>query len=289
MSIEPQPDRVELGSASHRGQVRDHNEDSLVAAVPDLGRNPYGVEAVIAVADGIGGHLAGEVASRLAAETVMEVFAPREGTKRRLRLLSAPRWGLRKAVSLANARVYERSEREAASRQMGTTLTIVLLHQGRYVLGHVGDSRAYLITESAIEQVSEDHTWVAAQVREGVLTEEEAAQSPFRNQIVRSIGVTKRVRPDVTSGEMPPDGIVLVCSDGLSDMVPDATIGETLRGSRDLQTACAQLVDLANENGGHDNITVVAARYVEPESGAASEEAGSRAEEADEPEEADPA
>jgi protein phosphatase len=168
---------------------------------------------------------------------------------------------VQRAIREANSRIYAESQQEAGRLQMGTTLTAVLLHGGRMTVGHVGDSRAYLIRGGQISQITEDHTWVGEQVKRGVLTPEEAAVSPFRNQIVRSVGTSDTTEADILTEPLVEGDIVLACSDGLADMVDDQTICATFVGSADLQGACDRLVELANQAGGRDNITVVAARY----------------------------
>ena len=253
---------VDLGSATHCGMVRELNEDHAVAKAPEPDRNPWNIDAVLAVADGLGGHLAGEVASEIAATTVAESLAPCEPAHRpRLSFDRSPKAALRKAFAEANRRIHAEAEEEAAHRQMGTTLTAVALHRGRCTIGHVGDSRAYLISGGEMRQLTEDHSWVNEQVKLGILTPEEAAVSPFRNQITRSVGIDEGIKVDLFVEPLGDDDIVLGCSDGLTDMLDDETICETVLSEDGLQAACDRLVELANEAGGRDNITVVAARY----------------------------
>ena len=139
---------------------------------------------------------------------------------------------------------------------MGSTCTVAVMRENELYVGHVGDSRAYLIREGKLEQVTEDHSWVAEQVKRGALTEEEAAYSPFRNVITRSLGAQPEVEPDVYRRELEVGDVLLLCSDGLTGYVDDQTIFE-IADSYGPSLAALKLVQKANENGGGDNVTVV--------------------------------
>jgi protein phosphatase len=231
---------VRLGrsaAASDTGRKRRRNEDAFVNDPP-----------LFAVADGMGGAQAGEVASRLAATALREnqVGAPAE----------------QRVVSLiqeANRRVYERSSEDAAVSGMGTTMTVALVEDGRVLIGHVGDSRAYLVRDGRLDQLTEDHSLVAELLRSGKLSPEEAEAHPQRSVITRAIGTDPDVDVDTFTIEPKAGDVFLLCSDGLTDMIADETILELVERHRDdLDTAAKALIRAANKAGGVDNITVVA-------------------------------
>jgi PPM family protein phosphatase len=232
--------RVSLGrsaSLTDTGRRRRHNEDAFVCEPP-----------LFAVADGMGGAQAGELASSLAAEALRDDTADREGGEQRVDEL----------IQAANRRVYERQSEDAAASGMGTTMTVALVEDGRVAIGHVGDSRAYLIRDRRLEQLTEDHSLVAELVRSGKLSPEEAEDHPQRSVITRALGTDPDVDVDTFSVETRPGDFFLLCSDGLTSMVDDETIlGEVERHRDDLQATAKALVRAANKGGGEDNITVV--------------------------------
>jgi protein phosphatase len=220
------------------GRRRRRNEDAFVLAPP-----------LFAVADGMGGAQAGEIASKLAAAALEDTDPGR---------LTGPE----KVASLiqeANRRVHERSSRDPSTSGMGTTMTVALVEDGGVVIGHVGDSRAYLVRGREIEQLTEDHSLVNELLKSGKLSPQEAETHPQRSVITRAVGTDPDVDVDSFIVE-PQDGdVFLICSDGLTDMVDDEHILETVerfRGNLDRMTK--QLVTAANRGGGEDNITVVA-------------------------------
>jgi PPM family protein phosphatase len=219
------------------GRRRRHNEDAFVAEPP-----------LFAVADGMGGAQAGELASSLAAAALKDSQAPGGGGEGRVDEL----------IQQANRRVYERQSQDAAASGMGTTMTVALVEDGRVAFGHVGDSRAYLIRGGALEQLTEDHSLVAELVRSGKLSPEEAEGHPQRSVITRALGTDPDVDVDTFSVETKPGDLFLICSDGLTTMVDDETIlEEVARNRHDLKSAAKALVRAANKGGGEDNITVV--------------------------------
>jgi serine/threonine protein phosphatase PrpC len=219
------------------GRRRRHNEDAFVAAPP-----------LFAVADGMGGAQAGELASSLAAAALKDSQEPGGGGEGRVDEL----------IQQANRRVYERQSQDAAASGMGTTMTVALVEDGRVAFGHVGDSRAYLIRGGALEQLTEDHSLVAELVRSGKLSPEEAEGHPQRSVITRALGTDPDVDVDTFSVETKPGDLFLICSDGLTSMVDDETIlAEVARNRNDLKSAAKALVRAANKSGGEDNITVV--------------------------------
>ena len=228
---------MNIGFATHPGRKRRHNEDSYVVEPP-----------MFAVADGMGGAKAGEVASGLAAAALREAGTDgRSGEERVTQLIQE-----------ANRRVFRRANEDRDASGMGTTMTVALVEDGRVVFGHVGDSRGYLIREGSIEQLTDDHSLVAELVRSGRLTPEEAEAHPQRSVITRAVGTEPDVDVDTFTIEPEEGDLFLICSDGLTDMVDDGTIIEAIERHRDdLDEAANALVGAANRVGGEDNITVL--------------------------------
>jgi PPM family protein phosphatase len=231
-------------SATDPGRRRRGNEDSYVCEPP-----------LFAIADGMGGAQAGEVASRLAAAVLQEANGA-ELTEARIAEL----------IQEANRRVFQRSNEDAATSGMGTTMTVALVDDPgeSIVVGHVGDSRAYRVRDGELEQLTEDHSLVGELVRSGRLSAEEAELHPQRSVITRAIGTEADVDVDTFTTPARPGDLFLLCSDGLTDMIPDSEILAILDGSDDLDAAARALVDAANTAGGEDNITVVLFRMTVP-------------------------
>ncbi|HET9718696.1 MAG TPA: Stp1/IreP family PP2C-type Ser/Thr phosphatase [Solirubrobacteraceae bacterium] len=229
------------------GRQRRGNEDSAYARAP-----------VFAVADGMGGAQAGEVASRLAVET-FEAGLPDEGT---------PEQRLAEVVRRANQRIHELSLAEHERAGMGTTLTAAYLDGGYVAIAHVGDSRAYLFREGELTRLTQDHSLVEELRQRGKLTEEEAAEHPQRSIITRALGPEPEVQVDTLSQAVRSGDVLLLCSDGLTSMIPEVQIGRILASAPTLQAAGDDLIDSANAAGGKDNITVVLFRVEEVGEGA---------------------
>jgi serine/threonine protein phosphatase PrpC len=233
-------DAVRVGGhigVSHPGRRRRHNEDAYVVQPP-----------LFAVADGMGGAKAGEVASGLAAAAVQESGGDDVGGEARVAAL----------IEEANRRVFRRANEDREASGMGTTMTVALVEDDTVAFGHVGDSRAYLIRDRRLEQLTDDHSLVAELVRSGKLTPEEAETHPQRSVITRARGTDADVDVDTFSVPAAPGDLFLLCSDGLTSMVDDGTILEAVERHRpDLQAAAKALVTAANRGGGEDNITVV--------------------------------
>ena len=224
-------------AATDPGRRRRHNEDAYVCEPP-----------LFAVADGIGGAQAGEVASRLAATALRETGADGADPRRHVDAL----------IQEANRRVYERQTSDASASGMGTTITVALLHDEMVWIGHVGDSRAYLIRNGELEQLTEDHSLVAELVRSGKLSPEEAETHPQRSVVTRALGTDPNVDVDTFEVEGRTGDLYMLCSDGLTTMVDDGTILDEIDHNRDdLRSAAKALVRAANRGGGEDNITVV--------------------------------
>jgi protein phosphatase len=223
---------------SDPGRKRRRNEDAYVLEPP-----------LFAVADGMGGAQAGELASSLAAAALRDDSGAggKDGERR-----------VDELIQEANRRVYQRQSRDAAASGMGTTMTVALVENGTVAIGHVGDSRAYLIRDRSLEQLTEDHSLVAELVRSGKLSPEEAEAHPQRSVITRALGTDPNVDVDTFSVETKPGDVFLLCSDGLTSMVGDEVIlTEVERNRDDLKAAAKALVRAANRGGGEDNITVV--------------------------------
>lgn len=235
------------------GRQRQHNEDSYL--VDDK-------MSLYLVADGMGGHAAGEVASRIATEAIAEFIAHTiedDGTwphaydenfsRNTNRLLSALR--------IANTRVIDAMKKDARLRGMGTTVVACLIESDSASVAHVGDSRGYLIRDNQMSRITSDHSWVFEQVQAGMLTEAEAEKHPLRNVITRALGGGNNVVPDASEIELREGDHFLFCSDGLTGMVSEDDILRIVMEGPDLEEAGQQLIKQANEHGGHDNITVV--------------------------------
>ncbi len=225
--------RITAAAATDIGRVREGNEDAFLNDAP-----------LFAVADGIGGQQGGEVASRLALETVEVLFKRGRGT-------------LADHVREANRAVFERSGRDAAVAGMGTTLTAAVAEAGRLRLAHVGDSRAYLLRSGRLRMLTEDHTLVQQMVERGEITEQEADVHPHRSVLTRALGTGPDVQIDEGVLDAQDGDRILLCSDGLSGMVPDEEIERILRDAAEPKDAVRELVRAANAAGGVDNITVL--------------------------------
>jgi len=233
---------TQLGYGTDTGKKRRRNEDDYVVEPP-----------LFAIADGMGGAQAGELASSLAAGAIREDEGAEGSGERRVTEL----------IQEANRRVYQRSSQDAAASGMGTTMTVALVSNGNVVFGHVGDSRAYLIRNGELSRITNDHSWVFEQVQAGMLTEAEAEKHPLRNVITRALGGALSVSPDASEIELRKGDVYLLCSDGLTGMVPEEDILRVVtKNSDDLEKGCQELIDTANERGGLDNITAILVRAV---------------------------
>lgn len=253
------PLRIEVAGETNVGMKRNHNEDNF-SIIEESG--------LYIVADGMGGHASGEVASRMAVDALREFFEVTADDPERTwpykmdRAKGYEENRLITGIKLANLRIYESAQRDAKQRGMGTTLVALFAVEDGVYVGHVGDSRVYRIRAGQIEQVTEDHSLLNDYIKMKRLTAEEIANFPHKNVIVRALGMKDTVKVD-TRFETPREGdVFLMCSDGLSGPVPDEEILRICDGNVDLKTAAASLIAKANENGGPDNITVVLARWV---------------------------
>jgi len=242
--------RFSCAARTDTGVVRSGNEDSYMM-LPDRG--------VFIVADGMGGHAAGEVASDMA----VRIIARELGS---LRGLSDDEAGerIRHAIIEANTAIFDRTLTEQDKRGMGTTTTAMVLLPQRFMLGQVGDSRAYLLRNGRMLQLTKDHSYVQEQVDLGLLTEEQARVHPYSNVITRCIGANAEVVPDVYFGHLRAGDILLLASDGLTGMLEDEQLSVILKGEGGPQHWVDRLINEANRRGGLDNITALVIR-IEPE------------------------
>jgi PPM family protein phosphatase len=236
---------LKAAAATHVGHRRQENEDCFAVA-PHLG--------LYLVADGMGGHSAGQVASQLAAEASLQAIESLEGVAR------GPAEKLREAVTSANQAIFASAADHPEYAGMGTTVVALLFDGAKAGLVHVGDSRAYRIRQGRIRLLTEDHSVVAELLRHREIGEEEARDHPHRHVLTRALGVRRQVEPDVGELEAASGDLFVLCSDGLNAHVEDEEIAQIAGGPGDPQKACERLVELANERGGEDNTTVVVVR-----------------------------
>lgn len=222
------------------GRVRQNNEDSLVSA-PELG--------LFGVCDGLGGHAAGEVASAIAAETLIGRLS--KGPTR-------PDRALLTAIETANQEILERQQEEPSLRGMGTTLSVVWLRgdqPGEAWIGHIGDSRIYRLRAGELTQMTEDHSPVFRLHKQGVITRDQMFDHPQKNLLDRSLGISDQITPEVFCTRFQEQDLVLICTDGLSDLLKDHEI-ESVLASNPVEEACDELIKAANRKGGYDNISL---------------------------------
>lgn len=241
-------DNLKFAAGTDRGLVRELNEDSY-RILPGSSQSP----CVFIVADGMGGHNCGEVASRMAVEHLSEVITG-DGTG----ICSSEDVGagLRRFVEDTNRAVYEKSLERPEVNGMGTTLTAAVINENTITAAHVGDSRLYLIRNGKMTQLTEDHSYIGELVKNGSLTREEAEHHPGKNIITRAIGSSPDLEVDILSREIEKNDIFLLCTDGLTNMLEEAEIYDVI-ARREPETACSELIEAARAKGGEDNITVI--------------------------------
>ncbi len=239
--------RYEAFAATDVGRKRSQNQDS-VASYPHLG--------LFIVADGMGGHRGGEIASAISVKVIPEVIE---------KAMALPDWNPRalvtEAIRTANRTIFERAIQQPQLRGMGTTTTTLLFKGDRLTIGHVGDSRCYFLRNGAIWQATRDHSLVAEKLRAGLITRAEARTDRLRNVITRSVGFEAEVNVEVYEMNVQAGDVFLVCSDGLSGLLEDTQILQTMQGhffdAHDIKKAVAELIQGANSNGGDDNISAI--------------------------------
>jgi PPM family protein phosphatase len=231
--------------ATDRGKVRESNEDAFLATAQ-----------VLAVADGMGGHAAGEVAARITTDTLARAL--RQAKK------GDPADALTEAIKAANETIIDRANEDNRYRGMGTTVTAAVLRGNVLTIGHVGDSRAYVLSGGVLHQITEDHSLVGEMVREGLLSRDDAAVHPQRSVITRALGASRNLEVDIVERELEPGDKILLATDGLTSVLADSALERTLAQDAPPLEAANRLVEQANARGGPDNITAVVIDYKEP-------------------------
>jgi PPM family protein phosphatase len=244
---------IHAAGSTDVGCVRKHNEDSFLAD-PDLG--------LFVVADGLGGHAAGEVASQIVVDTVARFVGETMEKDRTWPVEYDPTLTydgnrLKVALLLSDQAIAEDIRHNPERETMGSTVVAGLFHGPKVTLAHVGDSRAYILGPEGIHQVTRDHSWVAEQVANGILTASEARVHPFRNVITQALGNGGDLEIEVQNLELAKSERLLLCSDGLSGMIGDKQIWDIVAQSNSLQLAVESLINFARERGGEDNITAI--------------------------------
>ena len=251
--------KIRFSGVTDVGRVRDHNEDNFLIAdgFP-----------LAAVSDGMGGHASGEIASQITVDTLRRYYIDTHegGTGTwpfRMPSLQVERDRMTVSIKLANAIIYDTGKRDPSKKGMGCTVDAIYFSQGRFFIGHVGDSRIYRIRGSQIQLLTEDHSLLNDYKRMKAMSGEEAQNFPHKNVVVRALGLSAQVFVDILVEEYQLGDLYLLCSDGLCDMLDDATILSTITRFQSIDTASQTLVQLANEAGGVDNITALVVR-IEP-------------------------
>lgn len=251
--------RIEVAGETNVGMKRNHNEDNF-SIIEDSG--------LYIVADGMGGHASGEVASKMAVDSLRDFFTSTNDDPERTwpykmdRSKGYEENRLITGIKLANLRIYESAQRDAKQRGMGTTIVSLFAVEDGVYVGHVGDSRVYRLRDGKIEQLTDDHSLLNDYIKMKRLTAEEIANFPHKNVIVRALGMKDTVKVDTRFEKPQEKDIYLLCSDGLSGPVTDDEMLEICTSASDLKAAASALIAKANENGGPDNITVILARWV---------------------------
>ena len=251
---------VQAAGKTDVGIVRANNEDNFGFDVR---------HGIFIVCDGMGGQAAGELASKIAVDTVLSYFRrdPRHATSpvlgRRFEGVSERATGLANAIQLANQAIQTAASHNAEHAGMGSTIVAVRAEGNLFSIANVGDSRIYLVREGGIQQLTNDHSLVMEQVRRGLLTLEEAENSKMQNVIVRALGSEESVEPDLEDHEFAPGDVVLLCSDGMSRYVKETIMVEVVGRKDDLEAACEELIEAAKSGGSDDNITCLLLRAAE--------------------------
>ncbi len=250
---------LEISSCTDPGMVRSHNEDAIAADAAN---------GLVVLADGMGGYNAGEVASGMATTVIItemqqmlanvQPYAIDEKTNKEVgaRLI-------REQVLKANSSIYQAAQSQPQYAGMGTTLVVCLFYDNRVLVAHLGDSRLYLLREGKFKQVTRDHSLLQEQIDSGLITPEQAKNAAHKNLVTKALGIDPSVEPEVKEYPVQPGDIFLLCSDGLCDMVEDEDIGMTVQAlGANLNLCAQQLVQMANDNGGRDNVSVILVRVL---------------------------
>jgi protein phosphatase len=250
---------LEIASGTDPGMVRSHNEDSVAADA---------VNGLAVLADGMGGYNAGEVASGMATTVIttemQQLLAkvhPYEIDPETSKVVAAKL--VREQVLKANATIYAAAQSQPQYAGMGTTLVVCLFYDNKLLVAHLGDSRLYRMRDGVLKQITRDHSLLQEQIDSGLITPEQAKHAQHKNLVTRALGIDPTVEPEIREYETRPGDIYLLCSDGLCDMVADDDIAMTLEAlGANLKLAVQQLVQMANDNGGKDNVSVILVRVL---------------------------
>jgi len=234
-----------------RGKVRQHNEDNGGVFLNQSGQR------IAIVADGMGGHRAGDVASHL---TIMKLKEKWETTNRIETADQAENW-FKDNIKLVNSIVYEHAQSHTECEGMGTTIVAVIITESFSTIAHIGDSRCYILNESGFSQITEDHSLVNELVRTGQISKEDAENHPRKNVLTRALGTEIVVDMDIKTILFEEEDMLLLCSDGLSNKVNEEEIVSTLKSEKSIEEKAASLIDLANEYGGEDNISLIIVEF----------------------------
>jgi serine/threonine protein phosphatase PrpC len=266
-SLEGDVVQIVSGGVSDVGRVRTNNEDSFRIVEP---------LKLFILSDGMGGEAHGEIASSMAVETVERYCSEFQGSREDFRATvhgtASNSWlpqtkALQNAVLQANLNIYKSAQEHPEQRGMGATLTTGWINGERLSLAHVGDSRAYLLRTGSLQQLTNDHSLVAEQVRRGILTPQQAEESEMQSVLLRALGANPEVEVEIDEIGLIPGDVLLFCSDGLTRMVTEPEIAGKLQAETDAFTAAQKLIELANERGGLDNATVIVARVQDESKG----------------------
>jgi serine/threonine protein phosphatase PrpC len=254
------PHRVRFAGKTDIGRVRAQNEDNVL--VPKE-------MALAVVSDGMGGHASGEVASRITVETIDQYYrdTARSGPNTwpmKLPNLEVERQRMAVAIQLANSNIFETAAADGAKKGMGCTVDAMYFSQGRFYIGHVGDSRVYRIRGGQIQALTEDHSFLNDFLRMKEMSSDEGINLPHKNVVVRALGLNEQVHVDVIHDEFKVGDLFLICSDGLSGMLTDPQMREIATATNSLDNACNELIKSANDNGGNDNISAILVRVEKP-------------------------
>lgn len=250
--------QIVSGGMTDVGRVRTNNEDSFRILDP---------LHLYVLSDGMGGEAHGEVASSLAVDTIVNYCSQaKEDSGATLVAESPDNWSektklLQSAVRAANLSIFESAQRNSEQRGMGATVTAAWVNAGKLSIAHVGDSRAYLLRSGSLQQLTNDHSLVAEQVRRGIISRQQAEESEMQSVLLRALGAHNEVEVDVDETAIYSGDVLLLCSDGLTRMVTEPEIAGTLQAETNPSAAALKLIDLANENGGLDNVTTIVARF----------------------------
>lgn len=254
--------KIEIKGLTDVGSVRDHNEDAISTS-ETLG--------LTVLADGMGGHRGGEVASAITVSTVLETLTKRlkkikdGGVTDEETGYSVESIAVHESVALANSSVFDASSKNNQYRGMGTTIVVLLFYDNRFTVAHVGDSRLYRLRDGTLEQITRDHSLMQELIDRGFYTPEQARKSLNKNLVTRAIGIEESVQIDIQEDVTQIGDIYMLCSDGVTDMIEDELIHDILKAnSKNLQQAASEIIRESNKHGGKDNISVILARPLKP-------------------------